>query len=768
MDDHPLAPLPFDHPIWSAPALWHPDAPRDGWAVVCFRRVVVCERPRKAVRLLVSACQRFECLVDGDLVARGPSRADPDRWGVVDAKLPALDAGEHVVAIRVAHFGRHAGIGQMGDRGFLLLAGRGAAAELADADGWRCFHDRSRTPEPRHAWGARRPYMALGAGERIDGAKAPWGWAQPGYDARDWSPVKVVAAAAADTWGHLRCGHRFRAEPLPAMTAEPVAFARVAIADDDRRRDAETLIAGDGPLRIPANREVRLVLDRGELTNAYPRFELAGGAGARCELVHAEAPFTGEGHDKGDRDEVAGKVFYGQRDRIVHDGGARTYTTLHFRCLRYLELRIATAEEPLRILRCDLIATGFPLRRRSRCAGRDVDRRLETVSWQTLRCCAHETFFDCPAYEQAQFPGDTRVQAVAHYLCADEDRLARKAIDDFHASRLADGLLQCRYPSRQVQLLPTFALQWIGICHDFLRYRGDAPFLARYLPAAREVCGWFLELRRDDGLLGLVPHAPFVDWSPGFARGNAPQERDGGSAILTAQLAEACGWLADLERNAGTPAWAARWRTEAQALRRALVERCWNPGRNLLADTPRRRSHSHHAQIQAVLAGCFPPTRARALLRRAEGADDLIRIGSFYYRYFQWRAWQRAGDAAAFLPQLDRWRNCLEGSGLTTWPETEGAHPRSDCHAWSVTPALVLRETVLGVTPAAPGFAAAHLAPAGEARGTVPTPHGPIRVASTATERGYRVQVDSPVPVIVPGRKRPLSPGKRNVVIRPH
>jgi hypothetical protein len=54
------------------------------------------------------------------------------------------------------------------------------------------------------------------------------------------------------------------------------------------------------------------------------------------------------------------------------------------------------------------------------------------------------------------------------------------------------------------------------------------------------------------------------------------------------------------------------------------------------------------------------------------------------------------------------------------------------CHGWSSGPTPWLMRHVLGVTPAAPGYAQVRIAPqlAGltYARGTVPTPRGPIEV----------------------------------------
>jgi hypothetical protein len=71
-----MRPIPHGHPINHTSALWHPspDCPRDGFAVVLFRRA--CTVPRWTT-LWVTASQRFELFLDGHRIARGPSRSDP-------------------------------------------------------------------------------------------------------------------------------------------------------------------------------------------------------------------------------------------------------------------------------------------------------------------------------------------------------------------------------------------------------------------------------------------------------------------------------------------------------------------------------------------------------------------------------------------------------------------------------------------------------------------------------------------------------------------
>jgi len=716
------------HPVMLTSAIWHPspDCPRTGFAVVLFRLPFKLTAPRRGAELWVSASQRFELFLDGERIARGPSRSDPWRWNVASVKLPLLKKGAHVLAARVTHFGSFGGTGQLGGPGFFLVCGN---LPVATGGTWRCWHDLSRIGGHEAVWGRRSFQYDVGAGETVVGNLSQWGWEMPGFDDSAWPSAKVVCEKAANPWGNIPLQHVLQPDPLPAMEERLQRFP-------DFRRVA-----------VPANTTRRVLLDMRELTNAYPVLTVSGGKGARIRMISAESPFTGEGFVKGNRDVTEGKQIWGQCDEFLPDGGkTRTFTTLWFRAFRYLELTITTDSEPLTVDDVQVLFSGYPLKQRARFS---AYRKFWDVSWRTVRLCSHETFFDCPHYEQMQFPGDTRVQAVFHYLVANDDRLARKAIDDFNASRSPLGLTLCKFPSRSMQTLPTYALYWIGMLHDFRIYRGDRDFLRRYLPGAREALEWFELKLRPDGMLGRIDYAPFMDWAKEFPCGNAPQDDDGGSSLLTLLFAEACQWMAGLE-----PDGAARWRKLSKSLIRATLARCWDAKRGLLADTARHASFSLHAQVQAILAGAWPTARARAILDRALDDTTITQPGTFYYRYYVMQALKRADLRDRFFELLAPWEQALDGTGLTTWPEGSSVTSRSDCHAWSVSPPIEFLQTILGVEPdpSVDGFARILFTPTlgslGNVSGTVPTPHGPVTVRLWRDRHGnVKSKLTSPVPV---------------------
>lgn len=759
----PMHPLPADHPIAQAAGLWHPTAPRRG-AVVLFRQVIGLGRARRGVRLAITASHRYELRLGGRTLARGPSRSDPARWGVRMVALPPLAAGRHVLAVVVAHDGDGAGESQLGPDGFLSIVGLGAAAGLVDPEGWSTWHDTAVGPCDEDGWNGRRRYAPIGAHERFAAAAHPWGWERPGYRPTGWLPARRLRPAA-DVWGNLGLGVQLVPETLPPMRETPLAWSRLAAGPPQQ---AARWLAGGLRLRIPPRSTRRWVLDRGASGVHWPTLTWSGGAGAEIRLTWVEAPCDADGR-LGPREVVVDCHLRGHRDLLLPDGGRdRRWTPRWLRTGRYLVLEVTTGATPLTLAAPRLAEAGFPFTRRLRLDAGPAWPRLLEVTDRTLRSCAHECIWDCPHYEQCQFPGDARVQAVAHYLLYGDDRLARKALRDFADAQRPDGLIPCRAPARSPQRIDTFTLQWVLMLGEFLEWRGDTALVRELLPAARHALEPFLAGRRGDGLIGGGMVAPFVDWSPGFTAGNAPQDRDGGSAIIALLAAQACRAMARLEMAAGWPEAAPRWRREAGGLVAAVRRTCLRDG--MVRDTPRGPTRSVHAQVEAVQAGLLSGRAARAALAATIDADGVSQPGTRFYTWHLGAAWFASGRPDRALDLIAGWERQLAAiPGLATWPESDGL-PRSDCHGWGAYPVLAGASMLLGVRPAAPGMTEVRIAPhlpgAGRVAGRVPTPHGPVEVVAERDAAGtVTIAYRSPVPVLIGTRRRPAGTGRAALAI---
>jgi hypothetical protein len=520
---------------------------------------------------------------------------------------------------------------------------------------------------------------------------------------------------------------------------------------------------------VNANSKARLLLDQSRLTTAFPELILTGGQGSVVELGYAESLFGAQG--KGNRNEVEGKSFRGYHDVFISDGGTkRTYRPLWWRTYRYLEVKIETKSEPLTIEDLFGIYTGYPFEFKARFDAESeiLDQILE-VGWRTARLCAHETYMDCPYYEQLQYVGDTRIQALVSYYNAGDARLAKNAISQIDDSRTAEGATMSRAPTRQQQYIPPFSLWWIGMVYDYWYYQDDPKFVRRMLPGVRAVLSFFEQYQKPSGSLDRMPWWNYVDWV--WRNGGVPPlEPDGSSAVLDLQLLLALDWAVDLEESLGSKSRAAEFRTSAAKLRGTVKQLYWDQSRQLFADTPRKVEFSQQANSLAVIARVVEGDAARSVVNRILSDSSLTQC-TYYFRHYLHSAMNQVGEGDRYLDQLTEWEDMLK-RGLTTWAE-KPEPTRSDCHAWSSSPNYELFRTVLGIDSAAAGFKRVsirpHLGRLNRVSGSIPHPKGEITVKLMRDDN--RLEAEVTLPPGVNGEftwqrhRRPLNSGLNKLAL---
>jgi alpha-L-rhamnosidase len=736
---------------WPARWIAHPEAPANSFSVQHFRRTLeLGERPDRFV-VHVSADNRYRLYVNGTTVGEGPAWSDLMHWRFETVDIaPYLRVGENVVAAKVWNWGAHRPVAQISLRTAFVLQGDTEPESVLDTGPeWTAFWNRGYAAVPVTGEDIGNTYYASPPGESVDGREYPWGWESPGFGAAGWVAAEAAVPPVWPASGATpRGSHPYGTadhwqlvpRPIPAMESSLQRFATV------RRSDGvpadPRFLQGAGDLVVPPHTRATLLLDQSFNTNGYAIVQASGGEAATLTLTFAESLVDADGA-KGQRDEVDGKRIRGLRDRIVFDGGERRrFQSLWFRTFRYVQLEIETADQPLRVHDVHSLFTGFPLEERGFFASdqRWIDD-MWRINWRTLRLCAWETYFDTPYYEQLQYVGDTRIQALLSLYIAGDDRLMRNAIELFDQSFMGEGLTHSRYPSNITQLIPPYSLFWIAMLHDHWMLRDDHSWLRRFLPNMRTVLAWYEGRVDATGLVGGAPWWNYVD-SPAFPRGVPPGADDGNSVVVTLQFAYALRQAAELEAALGEADNTRRYHALAEALGSAAREHAWVESRGLFADTPERDTFSQHANVLAVLAGLVPVEEQRPLMERVL-TDPTMTGASFYFRFYVDEAMREAGLAERYLERLEPWREML-ALGLTTTPE----HPeptRSDSHAWSAHPNYGLLATVLGVRPAEPGFRGVRIAPdlgpLARASGRVAHPDGDIEVElhRSGTARIYGV-----------------------------
>ncbi|WP_221029404.1 alpha-L-rhamnosidase C-terminal domain-containing protein [Actomonas aquatica] len=739
------APVPPEllEQTWSAQWIAPADAPARAYGVYHFRKHIDLPAAPERFVVHISADNRYRIFVNGTPVHIGPARGELRHWRFDSLDLaPFLQAGPNVLAAQVWNFGEHAPIAQQSGRTAFILQGDGETEAIANTDAsWTTFTNPAYSPlgdMGAHLW----TYIVVGPGDEVDASRYPWGWADPTFDDSAWTPAQTLhhgKPRGISTHGVWLLVPR----QIPLMESRPLRLQTVRRTTGVDTSDA--FLRGDAPLTVPPHTTATVLLDQGEHTTGYPQLNVSGGADSQVRLTYAESLYEGEDHPsstvKGDRNAIEGKHLRGFFDIYHPDGAAdRTFRPLRWRTWRYLQLDIETGDDALTLNDLTAEFTAYPLREHAAFLSPDDElAQIWDIAWRTMRTGTHEIFTDSAYYEQLSYVGDTRIEALVSLWIDGDDRLMRKAIEAFDNSRDPNGLTASRWPDSGIQIIPPYSLVWVSMVHDYWMLRQDDAFVRARLGGVREVLRYFAE--HSDPATGSYTGRQwwnYIDWIPAWGRdavtglgGVPPRDGRGTSAIIDLQHVYTLQQAAELFAAFGFEHDAASCRERAAALRAWVETTCWNEARGLIADTPEHQTFSQHANSYYILTGDASDPRLKAVAERMLAEDDLAQA-TFYFSFYSHAALARVGLGDRYLDQLEPWHDVL-AQGLTTVPERPGPDSRSDSHAWGAHPMLGLLNTVLGITPAEPGFASVRIAPhlgaLPHAAGKVPHPRGDIEVA---------------------------------------
>lgn len=778
--------------IWSAEGTHASPPPAAAtpshYQVRLFRRAFALpEAQGSALTVHVSGDSRYLFYCNGTLLGRGPAKGDVNHHFYETFDLaPHLRPGRNVLSAlvldmsRVAHRPTQLGApcSVMTYAGGFVLEGavRNAAGatgeDLSTGRGWRVRVDTAhRFQNDGTTFEGYQGYF-----EHRVSRELPAGWTLPDFDDAGWPAATVLYQA-----------ERYENRRDPASPYGLLPRLIPLLPEEEPRRFREVFAPGGGEASggwggltrspsadvvVPPQREVEVIFDAGELTTAYPNLEVIGGAGAVVRLTYAEAlrlPWGTPGAVLLGRqqplanlashfaDESTGWTF-DRRGRISGwsdvwepagtgtSAASERFEPLHWRAFRYVGLRIRTGATPLTLRGCTRRFTAYPYRLDARFACSDPAlEKIWEVSLRTMQLCSHETFEDCPYYEQMQYAGDTMITSKIGMLASGDYRLARQALLQFDWSRLSDGLTQSRFPSRLVQIIPSWSLHWITNIRDYAYCSGDLATVRELAPGMRTVLDWFRRHADADGLPARLPFWNITDWCPWWPRGVVPGADTGPTCIISAQYFVALDEYADLCRLLGREREAAELAAEAGAGREVLRTRFWSEAEGLFFDRPGGPEISQYGNAWAIACGAAGP-RERARMLRRFPHDPKLAPGSFFWWHIGFRALAVAGAYDRMREFLGPWHEMV-GYGLSTFVE-ENSYWRSLCHAWSAHPALEFLTRILGVTPTAPGFAAIAVEPwrcgLAHAQGCVCTPRGPVDVAWRETNGRFTIEIDAP------------------------
>ena len=623
---------PFRSSVWDAKWI-SPPHPCDEGVVLYTLDYITAEE----TVLHISAGERYILYLDGELAGRGPVKGTHTLWYYDSYSLPG---GTHRLCALVYTQGQYRAWSQVSFGNRLIVQTDQFSDQLSTGFGpWKTAVDRrfgfhwSNSPyRPEERVGTSGRFV-FDAGQPVEAGTDPAilenGYEYSGYDIRYGLP-------------------NLRPNPLPPMLEREL----------DLNFSAE----------FDANSRFQKLIALDNYYCAYPVLEISGGRGARLSVSLSEGLY--QNGRKGDRADVQGKEFRGIGDLYHPDGSRRQILTpLWWLAGRYLMIEGETADEPLTIHAAGIRETRYPIEWETPIPDAPpLFQELAPRLMRTLQMCMHETYMDCPHYEQLMYLGDTRLQLLITYAVSSDRRMPRHAIE-LLASGLnqTGGLLPCTYPVNNSRVIPGFCLYFVNILCDYTVHTGDLEFIHPHLPAARTILEQFLQNRT--GPLVQTPDGwNFYDWRTDWPNGIPPQA-DGVSLELNAHLVYTLMLQAALERLYGEAEFASRDTRLALEIKDALMHY--------------QTSFSEHTLCFLLLSGSLKDSEEGILLQSLLETDG--ETVSVYFSHYLFEVYQKYGFYDRMDRRLEQWRILLD-EHLYTSPEEFTPSTRSDCHAWGAHP----------------------------------------------------------------------------------
>lgn len=732
-----------------------------------FRRTFHFDEVPEMAQLKVSADSRYKLYANGRLVEVGPCKGDSEVWYHDTLELVSyLQTGKNVIAVEVLAFPNEHGNGcfsifRTGHPG-LFVSGkaesRHIAIDLSTDEQWKGCVDpdyfiikESDLFAPLQLIEKRKAHPEMIQWNLVD------------YDDSTWENVVYDTQISAEfSPGNLS----EREIPFLYRKEKKFVDARIVQAGTEVK-SLDAFLEGGYPLTVEKNQKMVIELNAGEEETGYLKLKMAGGKGGIVKILTSEG-YVQEGFQgdlknpfKKDRLDTECGHLHGFTDTYYPAGNGthdrpEEYTPFWFRTFRFVRLEVETKEESVTLLSFDYEETGYPLEVRTKASANDPDfDAIWDISERSLRRCMHETYEDCPFYEQLQYVMDSRTQILYTYTVSGDDRLARKCMDDFRRSQRYDGLTNSSHPNYESNVIPGFSIYYIFMAYDHMMYFGDKELLREHLPHIDRVLGFFHKhltsqgyVDKVGGLNGRARFWSFIDWAVEWNQtsGIPPVTLQGPITMESLLYIYGLNAAAEIAVYLGFKDLADSYRLEAENVQNA-VRKFMMGKKGMLTDGPGIEDYSQHVQVFAILTDTISLEEGKtALLKTIESKEEYPQC-SVAMAFYLFRALEKTGLYEYTREYWGIWRRML-AKHSTTCIEDE-VQERSDCHAWGALILYELPAVILGVRPGEPGYQSVTIHPQPgylkEAKGDVVTPGGMVHVHWTRDESdNLHIEYDAP------------------------
>ncbi len=394
-----------------------------------------------------------------------------------------------------------------------------------------------------------------------------------------------------------------------------------------------------------------------------------------------------------------------------------------------------SAHPELNQIKIEVLETVYPLDVQGTFVSNDkLLNDIWQISLETQKHCMCDAYVDGPWRECAQWWGDALVQARNTFVLSNDVRLLERGIRQFAMQQAPSGLIYGVTPAQAPRcVLPDYAAIYLASCYYLYRQNGSTAIYHQVYDRLQSIVKYFDEMS-ENGLLPLdLRFWMFVDWCPELDK----QEAYNLIVVYSLDL------MAELASKSGDEPFAAKCRLIADRISGAVT-----------LDNP-----SPHAAAMAVLCGRFQKhedkLKNEVLMPLLHSDRDFDRMPSPYFMFFVFEAVKKLHAGNEVISCIKRWWKSFVDADVGTtpekWLERCGAGT-SRCHAWSAHPMVSISELLLGICQNEVAWRSVIFdplfIPGLQCSGTVPTPHGVIKVSIDNDKKVYSVTAPPEIRVI--------------------
>lgn len=382
-----------------------------------------------------------------------------------------------------------------------------------------------------------------------------------------------------------------------------------------------------------------------------------------------------------------------------------------------------------------------------------------------------EVIFDGGKRDRDVWEGDLAVEAPVAYLSTGDVASVRNSLVALASKQMPDGFV----PPRSRNAGDTYGddtfsgeyqTWFINNMATYYLYTGDRTFLQKWYPAIVRALGWLEGVRQQDP-------GGLIAFGSGPACGTYGYSDCGHGTYVNSLYVRNLRQVAGLAAALGYDADASVYRARAAEVAAAINSQLWDPAAGAYRQSRELPDvYPQDANVTAVLTGVADQDQARSSLAYLR-AHNWSTYGSLmvppgtagdipsHYEPFPSGfevdarfATKGDTDSALALMRTYWGYQLTQDPGSTFWEKTDlNGQPAigsftSLAHGWASEPTTSLTTQVLGVQPTAPGFSRylvqPHPADLRWAKGSVPTPHGAIRVHWTQHADAMDLTVSAP------------------------